>query len=128
MWQPFEQLLGEVQRALQLPLLVDGVAEVVQDDHGVGGAGRLLALLQLPQCLAHPQLCVSASEYATLPRSKQSSTDRALFSDPMEDVPEGGGISAGDDLGIQLVGVLQPHQRLGRAHLVVIVGEVLPLD
>ena len=34
----------------------------------------------------------------------------------------------GDDVGVQLVGVLQPHQGFGGSGLVVIVGEVLPLD
>jgi hypothetical protein len=37
-------------------------------------------------------------------------------------------IPAGHDAGVQLVGVLQPHQSFGRTHLVVVVGEVLPLD
>ncbi len=37
-------------------------------------------------------------------------------------------LSGGDGVGVQLVGVQQPHQSFGGSGLVVIVGEVLPLD
>lgn len=37
-------------------------------------------------------------------------------------------LSGGDGAGVQLVGVLQPHQSFGGADLIVISGEVLPLD
>lgn len=52
-----QQPLCEVQRSLQVPLLVDGVAQVVQDGDGVHGAGHL-SLIQLLQGLNHPQLRV----------------------------------------------------------------------
>ncbi len=49
-----QQPLGEVQRPLQLPLLVDRVAQVIQDRGSVHGAG-CLSLIQLLQGLNHPQ-------------------------------------------------------------------------
>ena len=37
-------------------------------------------------------------------------------------------LTRGDGVGVQLVGVLQPHQSFGGARLVVVVWEALPLD
>lgn len=52
-----QQPSGEVQRSLKLSLLVDRVAQIVQDGDGVHDAG-CLSLFQLLQGLSHPQLCV----------------------------------------------------------------------
>lgn len=51
-----QQPPGVVQCPLQLPLLVDREAQVVQNGDGVHSGG--LSLIHLPQGLSHPQLGV----------------------------------------------------------------------
>ncbi len=52
----FKQPFGVLQGSFDVPLLVDGVVEVVEHSHLIYGG--LLSFVELSERLGHPQLCV----------------------------------------------------------------------